>query len=76
VETLSEKKETRAKRQADVVQSLLTKLEAKLKEQDLEKASLSEYLKLVQLERQLEEENPPELKVHWVEPEDMKSESD
>ena len=37
------------------------------------KPTLAEYLKLVQLEREFEEEEAREIKVKWVEPESEKS---
>jgi hypothetical protein len=47
---------------------LLRRIEAKL-EEDTPKASLGDFIRLVQLERELaDEETPREIKVTWVEP--------
>ncbi len=50
-----------------LLQSAITSIETKLTSQEL-KPSMSDYLKLLQLERELEEETPKEVKVTWVEP--------
>lgn len=51
-----------------VVELLLKKMEAKLGGADA-KASLGDYVRLVQLRRELEDEQPREIKVSWIEPE-------
>ena len=43
-------------------------METTLTDEDF-KASLTDYLKLVQLEKELGDEVPQEIKVTWVEPE-------
>ena len=53
--------------QAEVVQKLLKKVEQKLSGDDV-KASLGDYIRLVQLHKELDEETPREIKVTWVEP--------
>jgi len=50
------------------VEKLLKKVEQKLSGQDV-KASLGDYIRLVQLHKELDEETPREIKVTWVEPE-------
>jgi hypothetical protein len=56
------------RRQSEVVSKLLEKVE---KELDTSvKASLGEYIRLVQLQKDLEEEEVREIKVTWVEPEE------
>jgi hypothetical protein len=56
------------------IAKLLERLEQKL-ETDTPKASLGDFIRLVQLERELaDEETPREIKVTWVEPR-MTSES-
>jgi hypothetical protein len=64
--------EARAKK-ARVVKQILERVEAKLAK-DVEKASLGDYIKLVQLEKELEEEGPKEITVTWVEPTDASEE--
>ena len=54
--------------QAAVVKKLLKNLEKKLTG-DQVKASLGDYIRLVQLHKELDEESPREIKVTWVEPE-------
>jgi hypothetical protein len=54
-------------RVVDVLTTVITKMEAKLKEEEF-KPSLADFLKLVQLEKEIGEEVPKEIKVTWVEP--------
>jgi hypothetical protein len=56
--------ETRAK----AVKKLLTKVEKKMTEEPI-KATLGEYIRLVQLHQELDADEPKEIKVTWVEPE-------
>jgi hypothetical protein len=51
------------------VDDLLAKVELKLSEGDV-KASLGDYIRLVQLQKELEEEEPREIRVTWIEPEE------
>jgi hypothetical protein len=53
------------------VKQLLEKMEAKLGGDEV-KASLGDYIRLMQLHRELEEESATEIKVTWVEPEETK----
>ena len=55
------------KTQAAVVEKLLKNVEKKLAGKDV-KATLGDYIKLVQLQTELEEEEPKDIKVTWVEP--------
>jgi hypothetical protein len=57
-----------------VVEALLKNVEKKLTGKEV-KATLGDYLKLVQFQKELEEEDPKEIKVTWVDPE-KKSESE
>jgi hypothetical protein len=50
-----------------VLESVLKKMEAKLGMAEF-KPSLADYLKLVQLEKEIGEEGPKEIRVTWVEP--------
>ena len=58
-----------------MVELLLKKMEAKLGGADA-KASLGDYIRLVQLRKELEDEQPREIKVTWVEPETTESDSE
>ncbi len=57
-----------------VLEEVLGKMEANLKGTDF-KPSLADFLKLVQLEREVGEEAPKEIKVTWVEPAEPSSET-
>ena len=59
---------SKAKRRSQVVKELLEKVEGKLGEEAM-KPTLGDYIRLVQLQRDLEDEEPKEIKVTWVEPE-------
>ena len=61
------------KSKAEVVQKILKRMEQKLSKEDV-KATLGDYIRLVQLEKELEDEEPREIKVTWIEP--AKTESD
>jgi hypothetical protein len=56
------------------VEALLKNVEKKLTGKEV-KATLGDYLKLVQFQKELEDEDPKEIKVTWVDPE-KKSESE
>ena len=58
--------------QAQAVQSMLTKIETKMKGDQM-KATLGDYIRLVQLHKELDDESPKEIKVTWVEPAEMGS---
>jgi hypothetical protein len=49
-----------------VVRKLLKTVEEKLGGKDM-KASLGDYIRLVQLQKELDDETPREIKVTWVE---------
>ena len=55
-----------SRRQADVVSKLLEKVEKALG--TTVKASLGDYIRLVQLYKELEDDEVREIKVTWVEP--------
>jgi hypothetical protein len=63
------KKNNRA--QAEVVRQLLDGVGKRLQDQDL-KVSLADYIRLVQLQKELEQDEPREIRVTWV---DRESES-
>ena len=62
---LSESK--KKKTQAAVVTKLLKNVEKKLGGEDV-KATLGDYIRLVQLQQELEDEEPRDITVTWVEP--------
>ena len=64
-----------ARPDAGIVKKLLRKVEKQLSEDEV-KASLGDYIRLVQLQKELEEEQPREIKVTWVEPEETETERD
>jgi hypothetical protein len=55
-----EKKKSRA----EVVDALIAQVEKKLKGEDV-KVTLADYIRLVQLRKELEEEAPREIRVTW-----------
>ena len=55
-----------------VLATVIKKMEANLKATDF-KASLADYLKLVQIEKEVGDDEPKEIKVTWVQPEEPKS---
>ena len=63
----SKKKET----QAAIVEKLLKNVEKKLGGEDV-KATLGDYIRLVQLQQELEEDEPKDIQVTWVEPDSGK----
>jgi hypothetical protein len=67
--TTEKKKETDgiSRRQAEVISKLLEQVEKNLGTGL--KASLGDYIRLVQLQKELEEDEVREIKVTWVEPE-------
>ncbi len=54
------------KGRAEIVRELLKKVEEKLSA-DPGKATLGDYIRLVQLQKELEEEEPRDITVQWVE---------
>jgi len=57
----------RAGGQAQAVKHMLTKIETKMKGDQM-KATLGDYIRLVQLHKELDDESPKEIRVTWVEP--------
>ena len=53
--------------QAQVVKNMLTEMEKKMAS-SLTKATVGDYVRLVQLHKELDDEAPKEIKVTWVEP--------
>lgn len=52
-----------------MVEQILEQVEQKIGEGEV-KATLSDYIRLVQLQKELEEEEPGEITVRWVDPKD------
>jgi hypothetical protein len=59
---------TRRARISSFLEKAIKGVETKLESQDL-KPSMADYMKLLQLERELDHDSPKEIKVTWVEPE-------
>jgi lipoate-protein ligase A len=59
---------TKKLRISEVLRTVVTKMEDALTNSEF-KASLTDYLKLLQMEKELGTEAPQEIKVTWVEPE-------
>lgn len=55
--------------QAQIVRELLAQVEEKLSGPDV-KVTLGDYIRLVQLRKELDEEEPRDIRVTWVEPEE------
>jgi hypothetical protein len=53
--------------QAQAVKFMLTKIEEKMSGNQM-KATLGDYIRLVQLHKELDDESPKEIRVTWVEP--------
>lgn len=60
-------KTTRRRLQKTVVKEIRQRVEDRLA-QDVDKASLGDYIRLVQLEKELAETEAKEIKVTWVDP--------
>ncbi len=63
-----------AAKQAQVVKSMLTKMEKKMAGKDM-KATVADYIRLLQLHKELDDESPKEIRVTWVEPAAERTES-
>jgi hypothetical protein len=53
--------------QAQAVKQMLTRIETKMKDDQMN-ATLGDYIRLVQLHKELDDESPKEIRVTWVEP--------
>jgi hypothetical protein len=61
---------SRRKKKAQVVEELIEKVEQKIGQGDV-KATLGDYIRLVQLQKELEEDEPKEIEVRWIDPEQI-----
>lgn len=52
--------------QAEVINRLIKQVEDKLAKNDA-KATLADYIRLIQLKKELEENEPKEIRVTWIE---------
>ena len=57
-----------AKKKKQVVEELIEKFERSLAK-DEAKATVGDYIRLVQLQKELEEDAPRDIEVRWVDPE-------
>jgi hypothetical protein len=62
-------------KKAEVVEQILEKVEQRFGQGDL-KATLGDYIRLVQLQKELEDEEPGEITVTWVDPEKTEADSE
>jgi hypothetical protein len=63
-------KKQQSKNKAELISRVLENIENKLTSQEL-KPSVGDFIRLLQLEKELEEEQPKEIKVSWVEAEEQ-----
>jgi hypothetical protein len=73
---MENKKAARApKNRRKVIRTLLSKIEKEFKKKDKEtKATMADFIRLTQLERELEEEEQPrEIIITWAEPSEKQS---
>ena len=62
----------RAINKAALVNKMIHSFEEKLEKKEL-KGTLGDFIRLLQLEKELEDEQPKEIEVRWVEPSDPRS---
>jgi hypothetical protein len=60
------------RKQAQVVERLIERVERNLAKDDV-KGTVADYIRLVQLQKELEEEEPQDIEVRWVDPEEAGS---
>jgi hypothetical protein len=60
---------TRKPSKAKLVTKVIRKIEKKLEADEL-KPTVGDFIRLLQLEKELEDEQPREIKVSWVEPDE------
>lgn len=63
----SSKAERRRRKEAALVEKVIQNIEEKLNSDQL-KPTVGDFIRLLQLEKELAEEPPKEIKVSWVEP--------
>jgi hypothetical protein len=57
------------RKKSEVVEELIEKMEKRLTAEGGFKASLADYIRLIQLQKELEEDEPRDIEVKWVDPE-------
>jgi hypothetical protein len=67
-ETKQPEKPKRPRNKAALVKHVIRKITSKLENDEL-KPTVGDFIRLLQLEKELAEETPREIKVTWVEPE-------
>ena len=68
--TSKKKSPRRARNKAQLISRVIAKIEDKLTSEEL-KPSVGDFIRLLQLEKELDEEQPKEIKVSWVETEEQ-----
>lgn len=63
----AEARKQEQKERAEAVKKILQNVEKKMAEEGL-KATLGDYIKLIQLQKEMSEEPPSEITVTWIEP--------
>lgn len=63
----------RKKNQAEIIGDLLENLEKKLIDPDGSKGTIGDYIRLLQMQRELTDEGPKEISVRWVDKENEES---
>jgi len=58
---------SRARNKAELVHTVIQKIEERLIKEEL-KPTVGDFIRLLQLEKELEDEQPREITVSWVEP--------
>lgn len=71
----SSKAQKRRRKEAALVEQMMENLEGKLKSGEL-KPTMGDFIRLMQLEKELEDEQPREIKVSWIEPSEKGPASD
>src|SRR5208282_3782395 len=65
---IEEAQQTEGKTRAQMVERILQKLEMAFAKDGGVKATLGDYIRLVQLRKEMDEDEPREIRVTWVEP--------
>jgi hypothetical protein len=71
----SAKGQKRGRKEATLVKMVMESIEEKLRANEL-KPTVGDFIRLLQLEKELGEEQPKEIKVSWIEPSEKEHASD
>jgi hypothetical protein len=74
-DAVSTRKRRRSKNKVALVGKVIKKIEEKLDSDQL-KPTVGDFIRLLQLEKELKEEQPKEIEVLWVEPKEKEDASD